>query len=187
MHTGWCIWVCCVFPTFGIYTTRPGKKGHWVVYMVFLCFASVWDIHHPGGQNQFFELFLLEHRSDFLPFWACSYPHGLPGLQGLRADLSILSRRFLGPLARAGAACPPWDSHSCHKCTGFAGLSGQLGVHVPRVLFASCSYDMTSACIIGRCRVVLSNMKFGATTALMLALGKRAASKQISATPASQK
>ena len=91
-----------------------------------------------------------------------------PGLQGPRADLSILSRKFLGPLARAGAACRPWDSHSCYKCGGFAGLSDQLGVHVPRVLLASCSCDMTSTCMIGRCRVVLSNMKCKATTTLML-------------------
>ena len=157
--TGWCIWFALAFAACGIYTTQAGK-----INFANFFFWSTGRISFRFGPD-------LIHL----------------GFRGFGLTLPSSPIGTVGPLARAGAACRPWDSHSCYKCGGFAGLSDQLGVHVPRVLFASCSYDMTSTCIIGRCRVVLSNMKFGATTALMLALGKRAASKQISATPASQK
>ena len=93
---------------------------------------------------------------------------GFLGFRGFGLTFPSSPIGTVGPLARAGAACRPWDSHSCYKCGGFAGLSGQLGVHVPRVLLASCGCDMTSTCMIGRCRVVLSNMKCEATTTLML-------------------
>ena len=93
---------------------------------------------------------------------------GFLGFRGFGLTFPSSPIGTVGPLARAGAACRPWDSHSCYKCGGFAGLSDQLGVHVPGVLLASCSYDMTSTCMIGRCRVVLSNMKHKATTTLML-------------------
>ena len=140
MRTGWWSWFCCGFSTFFMTTTRAGK-----INFPNFFFWSSGRISFRFGPD----LIHLGFRGFGLTFQ--SYPVG-----------------SVGPLARAGAACRPWGSHSCYQCGGFAGLSDQLGVHVPRVLLASCSCDMTSTCMIGRCRVVLSNMKCKATTTLML-------------------
>jgi hypothetical protein len=142
MRTGWWSWFFLVFSTFGMTTTRAGK----INFSNFF-FWSTGRISFRFGPD----LIHLSFRGFGLTFQ--SYPVG-----------------SMGPLARASAACRPWDSHSCYKCGGFAGLSDPLGVRVPRVLLASCSYDMTSTCIIGRCRVVLSNFNFGATPTLIVLL-----------------